>query len=342
MAFFRSGLKSGVVATVTAAWTFINNPIATEQAANTDYVFEGRVSGDAFPRVRVRADGRVYAGDGTGSPDTLMVYRAGANQARVGSKLAVADQLLSESGFWQAGGQIIHSPHTTANFSADEVANYSFGADTSGGAWTLTVPDSPVEAGTRFAAFDYAGTFGTNALTITTAGGTTVFGPGSDTSITLGTDDEWIIIEWDGARYRIAQHSSSGAAFDPTSNQTISGAWDFDNDVIIDNPWTLRTSGARRIHKNNISGPGTFSVDGDFEFIEVDTSSAGTTTLTLPASPNNGRIITVKDSTGNASANNIVVDANGDNIDGQLTKTISTNYGSLTIVYGSAGWLIRS
>ena len=68
--------------------------------------------------------------------------------------------------------------------------------------------------------------------------------------------------------------------------------------------------------------------------LAVETSSVAPR-ITLLASPLDGRTYIIKDIDGNASVNNITVDGNGNNIDGAATQTISTNYGSLTIIYNS-------
>ena len=62
--------------------------------------------------------------------------------------------------------------------------------------------------------------------------------------------------------------------------------------------------------------------------------------LTLPAvSGQLGRIIIVKDASGDASTNNIEVDGNGDeSIDGVRDKLINTNYGFIKLVCGPTEW----
>jgi hypothetical protein len=56
-------------------------------------------------------------------------------------------------------------------------------------------------------------------------------------------------------------------------------------------------------------------------------------TVTLPASPNNGRVFTIKDVSGAALTNNITIAGNGNNIDGSSSASINTNYGSLKLIY---------
>ena len=70
--------------------------------------------------------------------------------------------------------------------------------------------------------------------------------------------------------------------------------------------------------------------------ILVDTSSART--ITPLASPTTGQKHIIKDSVGLAGANNVTITPSGKNIDGVASKTISSNYGSLSIVYNGTEW----
>lgn len=72
--------------------------------------------------------------------------------------------------------------------------------------------------------------------------------------------------------------------------------------------------------------------------IKVDTSSART--ITPLASPTTGQIHVIKDTVGSAGANNITVTPSGKNIDGAASRVISTNYGSITIMYTGSEWSI--
>lgn len=73
------------------------------------------------------------------------------------------------------------------------------------------------------------------------------------------------------------------------------------------------------------------------------TSLTAARTVTLPAaSTMSSRLITIKDEAGTAGTNNITVDANGaETIDGQLTKLIHTNYGTLTLYCNGTSWFVR-
>lgn len=71
-------------------------------------------------------------------------------------------------------------------------------------------------------------------------------------------------------------------------------------------------------------------------------STASAKAITLPAASAGKKLITIKDSTGNAAVNNIVINrAGADTIDGAVSKTINANYGFRTLVSdGVSGWFI--
>lgn len=72
----------------------------------------------------------------------------------------------------------------------------------------------------------------------------------------------------------------------------------------------------------------------------VDTSAV-THTVTLPTVAD-GKVVVVKDSTGNAGTRNIAVNRGGATatIDGATSKTIATNYGTLTFVSNGTNWFL--
>lgn len=123
------------------------------------------------------------------------------------------------------------------------------------------------------------------------------------------------------------------ASFDPANNETITGLWDFSNDVAVDGPYTLHTDGGRRIRAEQMSGPGTISLTDNVDYISVDTST-DPVTLELPLGTT-GKIIEVKDASGNASVNNITLSGipNGDNIDDVPTYDIVGDWDSITLIY---------
>ncbi len=83
---------------------------------------------------------------------------------------------------------------------------------------------------------------------------------------------------------------------------------------------------------------GNYTVGTTETLIIINKGTGAATTVTLPASPNTGRVIIVKDGKGDAGANNISIAGNGKNIDGATPLVISTNYGTSRIVYNGTQW----
>lgn len=83
-----------------------------------------------------------------------------------------------------------------------------------------------------------------------------------------------------------------------------------------------------------------YTIKIDDLMIDVNVSQA--TTLTLPSSATIGTNFIIKDTSNNASTNNITVTASaGTTIEGSATKIINTNYGVLKLIYdGTNKWLI--
>ncbi len=65
-----------------------------------------------------------------------------------------------------------------------------------------------------------------------------------------------------------------------------------------------------------------------------------TATIVPLTSPTKGQMHRIKDSAGTAAANNITVTPSGKNIDGAASHVISTNYGSIDIVYNGTEWSV--
>jgi len=88
--------------------------------------------------------------------------------------------------------------------------------------------------------------------------------------------------------------------------------------------------------KKEITSTSTdYTVDGDDEIIEVDTSSQAVT-VTIQEGLAAGKTITVVDKAGNAATNNITINVAGSlSILGGSTATIDTNYGSARLTVNS-------
>ena len=124
----------------------------------------------------------------------------------------------------------------------------------------------------------------------------------------------------------------------------VSGTMDGDNNAVFDgnvvmNGTTLQASAQRVTTTVASSFPYAVS-EGDYIILVEGTGSPRR--IELPAKANHtGRVLIIKDATGNASSNNIEIKPNGsENIDGVGDKLMNGNKSSLTIVCGSDQWYI--
>jgi len=79
----------------------------------------------------------------------------------------------------------------------------------------------------------------------------------------------------------------------------------------------------------------TSGASGGYSYaIGVD-STDESITITLPPSPENGRVYSIIDIGGNASSNNITIDGNGKNIIGSSTVIMNNDYNSVQLIFSS-------
>jgi hypothetical protein len=81
------------------------------------------------------------------------------------------------------------------------------------------------------------------------------------------------------------------------------------------------------------------AVSGEGYFINT---TSGVITMTLPASPSAGDIVSIRDYAGTFNSNNLTIARNGSNLEGNAgNKVISTIFQNLTMVYvdGTEGWI---
>lgn len=89
----------------------------------------------------------------------------------------------------------------------------------------------------------------------------------------------------------------------------------------------------------NASPGQTANLDDAVSILHVKTSSgSGSVTVVLPSSPREGQMCYIKDSTGTASSNNIVVSGGKYLIDGSSSRTLSTSYDSLILSWSGSSW----
>ena len=135
------------------------------------------------------------------------------------------------------------------------------------------------------------------------------------------------------------------------NDHSSQGALDWDGRYLIDNgnatslDWQKRTlSGNWNIGNfsySTIKTSGIFTVNSGIGVIFVDTTISGATGTMPNASGFLGAEYTIKDWKGNSASKNIVITGlSGQKFDGQSSISISTNYGSYTLVSDGANWSI--
>lgn len=105
----------------------------------------------------------------------------------------------------------------------------------------------------------------------------------------------------------------------------------------------LSKSGLRQGKVTVVAGP-SYNMQGDDEFLAVDhTDTAAVGVNLVTARFMKGRRITITDTGGNASANNITITPPGsETISGAATYTINVNFGSVTLWCDERDWLVES
>jgi hypothetical protein len=133
--------------------------------------------------------------------------------------------------------------------------------------------------------------------------------------------------------------------------QTLQGGTDSGDDFVLESTshatkGVLQLIGGQRVRRtavNNAASPYAV-LEGDY-YIGVDTSGGAVTiNLQAAATAAEGKVLIVKDESGDAGASNITVDPNGtEQIDegGAGTPvTISSNFGSITLITDGSNWFL--
>lgn len=89
------------------------------------------------------------------------------------------------------------------------------------------------------------------------------------------------------------------------------------------------------------SSTGNVTLTNQTVFV-LNKDSGAATTLTLPASPQRGRTIYIKDGKGDAATNNITIMPASGNIDGAGSYVMRSNYDSVVLFYNGTQWNVVS
>ena len=204
----------------------------------------------------------------------------------------------------------------TSNYTA-QVGEYII-ADTSGGSWTLELPASPV-TGDSITISD-GDNFYTNNLTVDRNGSTI---EGTLTDLLIDVPALIVTLIYDGTTWEVFTSIGTQGASGATGVQGASGLTGSTGPLVS---WSLITS--------------TTTLDIESQYI-IDTS-AGSFSVSLPASPNLGDQIVIQDG-GNFSTHNLTVLRNGSTIEDISDDLIIDVYNTLiSLVYNGSTWKISS
>lgn len=186
-----------------------------------------------------------------------------------------------------------------------------------------------------------------NGLTVTaggatiTAGGLTVSAGGAaitgNSSITgtLGVSGDFAI---NTNKFTVAA-SSGNTLVAGTLN--VTGAADFDSTLNVDG--TFSTTAGRSKKTRVVTVAGAVTVTASDDFVATNKGASQATTITLPAAPETGMELEIKDAKGDASGQYpMTVDGNGKTIDGAATEIVYNPYGYRVLRYNGTEWNVVS
>jgi hypothetical protein len=116
----------------------------------------------------------------------------------------------------------------------------------------------------------------------------------------------------------------------------LAKAWDnFDKDDLNLQTFTVGTS--------RTSAQTAYSVGATSDEVVLQDTGVGIGSNyahLLPGTPLTGQRVTIKDTSGNANNRNIVINGNGNNIDGAGSVSITASYGAARLLFDGSNWFI--
>jgi hypothetical protein len=89
-----------------------------------------------------------------------------------------------------------------------------------------------------------------------------------------------------------------------------------------------------------VTSGATYVVTATDGFVGINKSVASATAVTLPASPQVGRILQIADLAGNAHTYNITVSGNGHNIDNAGTFVLNSDWQTISLIFTGTIWKV--
>ena len=212
------------------------NPIIelTGTAADLEYI-----TGGAFNEIRIitnETNGSLNIVNDAGG--TYGFYTGTGEDIKLPVNASVYTIYDSSVGRWKVIGGAGAGGLTLANVSATlnpAVKNTHYLTDSSGGAFTITLPAG--EEGAVFRFSDVTGSWSTNNVTISPDGAETING---DTSLILDIDSTWAQLMWDGTEWKLDDAIVNDSA-DFTGDVSITGSLEVNGNAIVPNRWGVKT-----------------------------------------------------------------------------------------------------
>ena len=194
-------------------------------------------------------------------------------------------------------------------------------ADTSGGAFTVTLPASPA-TGNQCNVADHSGTWGTNNLTVA-RNGSTIGGIAAD----LACDISGISVQliYNGSTWDVYAQVGTSATQGTQGIQGTQGTQGIQGitGIITGIPYSVKTANYTLVNTEGILANTTVS----------------TFTINLPASPVTGEQYYIADHSGTWGTNNLTVGRNGNTINGLAENLILDISGvSVQFIYNGTTW----
>jgi hypothetical protein len=226
-------------------------------------------------------------------------------------------------------------------------------ADTSGGAFTITLPASPA-TGAQVVVADAGSNWGTNNLTVGRNGSTI---GGLAENLVCDITGVSVQLVYDGTTWEVyAQVGGFGGTVQVANGGT--GQTSYTNgQLLIGNSVGNTLTKATLTAGSGVSitnGNGSITISASSSYIPISTTytaavgdkilantSAGSFTITLPASPATGQTVEFQDSFGTWGVNALTIGRNGNTIMGLAEDMVASNTNmGFGLVYNGSDWRI--